>query len=778
MRRYLAILVMIVALAILLSTNVFAADVVDSNNCGYNLSWTLDTDGVLTISGQHEMFDYNATTSPWYKYRDQIKKIEIYPSYSYISIGDYAFYNLTNLRTVELHRGGVSSIGAHAFENCSNLNKMYIWKWSGQLDIGEKAFYNCSRLKETSLPTKCIIGANAFGQCSQLDTIYIGNTEGAFWSISSLSFEVDETAFTGVTSHVYYPKRLSRSVFGGFGGDLTWCAVSHGVCGANSKWNFNEDSGVLTISGVGDIQELITGQGQPWYCFQDDIVEIVVEEGITELPDYCFEYLKNVTTCVLPDSLQSMSASAFNACSSLTDLLVPSSVEKFWTQSWFTRCDSLTDIYYLGTEKEWNDIENNDTITSGNSAISVPITVHFLEEYEQSDLCKPPALIPFYRFDNYYDDCAYPYTYSCNKKIIEDDSIFNHKWNDAKCTEVCICTICGYSEETVRGHDYVGVVTREPSCKEKGLMTYICQNDSTHTYTEEIDTIPHDFDSNIVKFQWGEDYSCVADVYCVNLCGATEQHDCKVSSVTVEGMDCQTKGTITYTAKYLSYSDTKTIEGTAGKCNPGADATCTEDQICTVCKKVLVEASGHTFNSKPSDTVANEANCTEPAKYYVQCDNCNEISEEKAVSVGNAMGHNYDKPYFSWSDDLSSVSAILVCSECDQGVLRGTCELEWTSEVGKLTVTATVTLNDQEYSDKKIITMTVSNGKVIVYLPTAMPDITIFGVGYTSNHAMSICKTEKADKTVVELSVSGEIIKLFFLDKDTFVPVMPCMVRQ
>ena len=48
-----------------------AATIVDSGTCGSNLTWTLDSDGLLTISGTGEMASYSYnnhehyTTAPW-----------------------------------------------------------------------------------------------------------------------------------------------------------------------------------------------------------------------------------------------------------------------------------------------------------------------------------------------------------------------------------------------------------------------------------------------------------------------------------------------------------------------------------------------------------------------------------------------------------------------------------------------------------------------------------------------------------------------------------------
>ncbi|MCD8110730.1 MAG: hypothetical protein LUE14_11645, partial [Clostridiales bacterium] len=60
------------------SENGSAASVSSSGECGENLTWTLYSDGVLTISGSGAMEDYSSTThAPWYSSRKKIKSIVI-----------------------------------------------------------------------------------------------------------------------------------------------------------------------------------------------------------------------------------------------------------------------------------------------------------------------------------------------------------------------------------------------------------------------------------------------------------------------------------------------------------------------------------------------------------------------------------------------------------------------------------------------------------------------------------------------------------------------------
>ena len=51
-----------------------AAEIIDSGECGENVTYTLDSEGTLTISGTGEMEDYNYSyyiyKAPWDSFRD------------------------------------------------------------------------------------------------------------------------------------------------------------------------------------------------------------------------------------------------------------------------------------------------------------------------------------------------------------------------------------------------------------------------------------------------------------------------------------------------------------------------------------------------------------------------------------------------------------------------------------------------------------------------------------------------------------------------------------
>lgn len=104
---------------------------------------------------------------------DGNKKItEVYLPASVTLIGDYAFRNCSNLKSINL--GGTVSIGLYAFKQCTSLNLV---NWSNNLTrIGGSAFYGCSALGSAMLPaTITTVEAMAFRDCTSLRTVKLSS---------------------------------------------------------------------------------------------------------------------------------------------------------------------------------------------------------------------------------------------------------------------------------------------------------------------------------------------------------------------------------------------------------------------------------------------------------------------------------------------------------------------------------------------------------------------------------------------------------------------------
>jgi hypothetical protein len=93
--------------------------VVASGDCGTGVTYSLTSDGVMTISGSGAMANYTASSeAPWYSYRNLIESIVIENGVT--SVGNYAFNGCSYLASVSIP-ATVTSIGDYAFKSCSNL---------------------------------------------------------------------------------------------------------------------------------------------------------------------------------------------------------------------------------------------------------------------------------------------------------------------------------------------------------------------------------------------------------------------------------------------------------------------------------------------------------------------------------------------------------------------------------------------------------------------------------------------------------------------------------
>ena len=124
-KRLLSFVLAVLMIASLLPVTALAADIVDSGTCGAegdgsNLTWTLDSEGVLTISGSGDMHGYDLPGAPWHGSR--VKSAVIADGVT--SIGKKAFSNCTSLTSVTIP-DSVTSIGERAFDGCTSLTDVY-----------------------------------------------------------------------------------------------------------------------------------------------------------------------------------------------------------------------------------------------------------------------------------------------------------------------------------------------------------------------------------------------------------------------------------------------------------------------------------------------------------------------------------------------------------------------------------------------------------------------------------------------------------------------------
>ncbi|MBQ4550914.1 MAG: leucine-rich repeat protein [Oscillospiraceae bacterium] len=123
---------------------------------------------------------------------------------------------------------------------------------------------------------------------------------------------------------------------------VTAFAAENGSCGENAVWSYAD--GVLTISGTGAIQSY-ENEEQPWDEMRRSIMKIVVEEGITAIGDYAFQYSLAATEVVLPQSLREIGEHAFEYSYVLEALELPEGLETIGENA-FAQCKAVKKLEF------------------------------------------------------------------------------------------------------------------------------------------------------------------------------------------------------------------------------------------------------------------------------------------------------------------------------------------------------------------------------------------------------------------------------------------------
>ena len=252
-----------------------------------------------------------------------------------ITVGDYAFYGTTSLRTCDLR--SVTSVGDYAFSG-SNLEAVVMEKEN--VTIGEAAFYMCSALRTVSLGKNAVIGASAFEQSGVRTVTLLGDTTvdtGAFFActqLSSFDFEdlvgrIGDFAFYGCTSltSVNAPKvtELGRSAFSDCYALRSFSAENVKVVGINCFAPLSENAQYANVIKTVYMPALeVVGDYAFYGCMSLTAIDL---SNATDIGSFAFGVCTALKEVILSENVKEIPECAFYSCSALESIDL-SSVER------------------------------------------------------------------------------------------------------------------------------------------------------------------------------------------------------------------------------------------------------------------------------------------------------------------------------------------------------------------------------------------------------------------------------------------------------------------
>ena len=417
------IISLLASLAIIVTavTGAMSVSAVEANGkIGDNLTWTLDANGRLTISGEGAMASPEVTDisqengfdttgigilkeslktqlkeySDIYTYKEHMEEIkEVVIGEGVTSIGFAAFYKMPNLESVILPstisefkgigystqindvdshgHGPIHAYASLAFAECTKLKKLTLTE--GMTAIGSIAFYGCTALESVRIPSTIKYEKQPEG---------VKNLESNYgWGPYS---------FTGCTSlkDIILPEGLT--VIGGAAFEDTavesviipstienWAitdtevtvvppeSVANGAESTSATYssafaNCKKLSSVTFKDGIKEI-----GQVPFWGCIQ--LTKVSIPKSVNEM-SRAFAYCTELKEAYIEDGVQIVDGGkkvdgfefAFYYCTNLIKLEIPSGVEIDYNNArWCTGCSSLTDLYIHGKDYSYFPVSNN-----------------------------------------------------------------------------------------------------------------------------------------------------------------------------------------------------------------------------------------------------------------------------------------------------------------------------------------------------------------------------------------------------------------------------------
>ena len=572
-------------------------------------------------------------------------------------IGNQVLGGLPNLKTVKFGKGlkvieGVLfSLGTHDSNNVTEIDLP-----EGLEYIGECAFEGLNKLKSVTIPESVTsIGGRAFADCKSLTNV----------TIPSAVTRVGSKIFSGCTSLKNVTLKCTK--LQGIGTLLSDPVHPYsGGCFAGCSALESIDVSMLKSDNIEDLLAY-------WVAGCNNLTNIKLPSGLTKIPNGFYSgvitdekkvewqsTMKSIgkssfagcrfESFVIPNTIESIEAGAFEYCKNLKILTVPSSVKSIGTEA-FNECSSLV-------------IHVPDSVTDfGDDCFTYVKTV--IAQSKDSPVYKYCIANGFEEIveteDEFKETCVH-YEYDTAKGMVvpikEKHCIWEEKIiTPATCTEKGLKKKCCYwcrhwfdEDIPATGHTYSSQwsIDKAATCNSTGLKSHHCLNCQAKKDVTVIPKSNHSYDNGKVTKKPTCTTAGVKTFTCS--CGNSYTETIKATGhkfgswTTTKAATCTTDGTKTRKCSSCGKSDTQIIAKTGhtfdnGKVTkqPTETTTGIKTYTCTVCKAIKTETIPKlTHTHSYTSSVTKQPTCTATGIRTYTCSCGNSYTE-----TIKATGHKY-----------------------------------------------------------------------------------------------------------------------------------------
>lgn len=455
--------------------NAIVASAESSGNCGdsgSNVTWSLDDNGTLTISGSGKIEDYRSDIDqPWYSNRSDITSVIIEPGVT--SIGSQAFYYCSNLTSITIP-SGLTSIGEMAFFYCSALTSVTIP--NSVISIGNFAFGSCTGLKSITIPSSVTsIENNVFQDCTGLTNITVDSSNPSFCSESGVLFNKDKTTL------IYCPRGKTGS--------------------------YTIPDGITVIKDYA-------------FYYNSKLTSITIPSSVASIGSSAFRECFRLTNIIIPSSVTSIEDNVFWGCSNLI-IYIPGGIS------------IGSDAFYSTAGRITYTVDSSNNVTITDISLSSVNTVDIPPEIDGK---KVIAVDEDHRHKVGNHTCVTNTTPTCINKATcgicgqdyyGDHDLSHHDAAAHTCTadgtvEYWDCSVCGKKFSDANGtneitnivdpakHSLIKTDAKAPTCNNDGNKAYWTCTKCGNIFSDDAGLNPTtlaDVTISATNHSWSKDWS-------------------------------------------------------------------------------------------------------------------------------------------------------------------------------------------------------------------------------------------------------------------------------
>ena len=296
------------------------------------------------------------------------------------TIGNSAFAH-TQLKSLTIP-GNVNTICSSAFVECKKLTTLTLKNGITKIDSG--AFAECTALKAVTIPNSVThLGSSAFYGNTALTEVKLGNKipeikEFTFKSTAIKEIIIPDSVKSFDECAFLNCKSLKKMSIGAGLEDLNLYSMTNcdnltdiTVSKTNKKFTaangmiYTKDKKTVYLAPATSFKPTFLTStnkiGDEAFNSNSTVRNVTIPKTVTEIGYSAFWGCDKLTNVVIPSSVDTISSAAFGSCNNLISITIPKTVTKIDSFA-FLYCNNLKNVYYAGSQEEWNQIEISDEI--------------------------------------------------------------------------------------------------------------------------------------------------------------------------------------------------------------------------------------------------------------------------------------------------------------------------------------------------------------------------------------------------------------------------------